>query len=401
LTRLLYYEDSSIREFEGTVLQSRERDRALWVELDQTAFYPGGGGQPPDRGRFHEIRVTDTREEEGRVWHRIEGALAPGVLVHGVLDWDRRFDHMQQHTGQHILSQAFLEVASAETRSFHLGEEEVSIDVAHPGPDPDLLRRVEERANAVVWEDREVRVHEVPREEAGRFPLRKIPTVEGIVRVVEVSDFDWSACGGTHVRRSGQVGIIAILSTEKYKGGTRVAFVCGGRALRRHRDRTRLLRDLSLAFTSGEADLPHAVARLKEERAALEKRMKSLLKAELTREADALVESARQGVLGPVVARHFPDRTPEEIGTLAALVSARGGIALLTAGKDSPRAHFSAPTGTISVGDLLGGLCSKFGGKGGGRPESAQGAIPAQAVEAALEAAEAAALAGAREGMNG
>ncbi len=276
-----------------------------------------------------------------------------------------------------------------------------SIDVAHPGPDADLLRRVEERANAVVWEDREVRVHEVPREEVGRFPLRKVPTIEGIVRVVEVKDFDWSACGGTHVRRSGQVGLIAILSSEKYKGGTRVAFVCGGRALRRHRERTRLLRELSLAFTAGESDLPRAVAHLKEERERLEKRMKSLLKAELMREADSLVESARRGANGPVVARHFPERSPEEIGTLAALVSARGGIALLAAGTDTPRAHFSAPAGTISVGDLLGGLCLKFGGKGGGRPESAQGAIPAQAVEAALMAAEAAALAGAREGKTG
>jgi alanyl-tRNA synthetase len=307
---------------------------------------------------------------------------------------------MQQHTGQHILSQAFLEMASAETRSFHLGEEEVSIDVAHPGPDPDLLRQVEERANQIVWEDREVKVHVVPREEVGRFPLRKLPAVEGMVRVVEVEAFDWSACGGTHVRRSGQVGMIAILATEKYKGGTRVSFVCGGRALRKQRERSRLLRDLSLAFTAGEADLPNAVARLKEERDRLSLRLKTLLKAELEREAASLVETAPRGARGPVVAHHFPDRDPAEIGTLSSLVASRGGIALLTAGKDTPRAHFSAPAGTISVGDLLGRLVREFGGKGGGRAESAQGAIPAQAVEAALLAAQAAALAGA-EGTNG
>jgi alanyl-tRNA synthetase len=398
LTRLLYYEDSSIREFEGTVLRSQERDGGLWAELDQTAFYPGGGGQPPDRGRLDDRTVTETREEEGRVWHRIEGSLAEGVRVRGTVDWPRRFDHMQQHTGQHILSQAFIEVASAETRSFHLGEEEVSIDVAHAGPDPDLLRRVEERANEVVWEDREIVLHQVPRDEVGRFPLRKVPAVEGIVRVVEVSGFDWSACGGTHVRRSGQVGMIAILSTEKYKGGTRVAFVCGGRALRRQRERGRLLRDLSLAFTSGEADLPGAVARLKEERDRLDRRMKSLLKGELEREAASLLESAPRGPHGPVVARHYGDRDPSEIGTLASMISARGGIALLTAGTETPRAHFSAPPGTIPVGDLLGRLCREHGGKGGGRAETAQGAIPARAVQAALQAAQAAALAGAGEG---
>jgi len=401
LTRLLYYEDPTIREFEGTVLHSTERDGAVWAELDQTAFYPGGGGQPADRGRLGERLVADVREEDGRVWHRTEEALSPGARVKGTVDWARRFDHMQQHTGQHILSQAFLAVAAAETRSFHLGEEEVSIDVAHPGPDAELLRGVEERANEIVWEDREVVTHHVPRGEIGRFPLRKVPAVEGIVRVVEVRGFDWSACGGTHVSRSGQVGIVTILSTEKYKGGTRVAFVCGGRALKRQRERAGLLRDLSLAFTAGEGDLPNAVARIKEERDRLERRMKTLLKAELLREAEALVASAPRGSCGPVVARHFPDREPAEIGTLAALVAARGGIALLASGVDTPRAHFCAPTGTMSVGDLLGRICREFGGKGGGRPESAQGAIPARAVEAALKAAEAAALAGAREGQPG
>jgi alanyl-tRNA synthetase len=398
LTRLLYHEDSTIRDFEGTVLHSIERDGATWVELDRTAFYPGGGGQPADRGRLDALPVADVSEEAGRVWHRVEGVLAPGSRVEGSVDWARRFDHMQQHTGQHILSQAFIAVVGAETRSFHLGEEEVSIDVAHPGPDPGMLRSVEERANEVVWEDREILIHQVPREEIGRFPLRKLPAVEGIVRVVEVQGFDWSACGGTHVRRTGQVGIVTILSTEKYKGGTRVAFVCGGRALRRQRDRARLLRELSLAFTAGEGDLPKAVARLKEERERLDKRLKTLLASELMREAAALIEAAPRGLRGPVVARHFPDRDSGEIGALASLIAGRGAIALLAAGGEIPRAHFSAPAGTISMGDLLGRLCREYGGKGGGRPESAQGAIPAHALEAALDAARAAALAGAQEG---
>ncbi|TMQ55782.1 MAG: hypothetical protein E6K74_02100 [Candidatus Eisenbacteria bacterium] len=398
MTRRLYHEDSTIRDFEGTVLHSIERDGATWVELDRTAFYPGGGGQPADRGRLDALSVVDVSEDEGRVWHRVEGAPAPGSRVEASVDWARRFDHMQQHTGQHILSQAFIAVAGAETRSFHLGEEEVSIDVAHPGLDPEMLRSVEERANEVVWEDREILIHEVPREEIGRFPLRKLPAVEGIVRVVEVQGFDWSACGGTHVRRTGQVGIVAILSTEKYKGGTRVAFVCGGRALRRQRDRARLLRELSLAFTAGESDLPKAVARLKEERERLDKRLKTLLSSELTREAAALIEAAPRGLRGPVVARHFPDRDSGEIGALASLIAGRGAIALLASGGETPRAHFSAPAGTISVGDLLGRLCREYGGKGGGRPESAQGAIPAHALEAALDAARAAALAGAQEG---
>jgi len=398
LTRLLYDEDSTIRDFEGTVLHSVERDGATWIELDQTAFYAAGGGQPADRGLIDAIPVVDVSEEDGRVWHRVEGSVATGTRVQGSLDWARRFDHMQQHTGQHILSQAFLAVAGAETRSFHLGAEEVSIDVAHPGPDADILRNVEDRANEVVWEDREILVHRVPREDVGRFPLRKLPAVEGLVRVVEVRGFDWSACGGTHVGRAGQVGMVVVLSAEKYKGGTRVAFVCGGRALRRQRERARLLRELSLAFTAGEGDLPSAVARLKAERERLDRRLKPLLLSELTREAAALIEAAPKGPCGPVVAWHFPDRDSGEIGTLASLIAGRGAIALLLAGGETPRAHFSAPAGTMSVGDLLGRLCREYGGKGGGRPESAQGAIPAHVSGAALDAARAAALAGTQEG---
>jgi len=398
LTRRLYYEDSFLREFEATVVDVTTRDGAPHAELDRTAFYPGGGGQPPDRGMIEGIPVSDVLEADGRLWHRLEREIASGVLVKASIDWTRRFDHMQQHTGQHILSQAFIEVARAETRSFHLGESEVVIDVDHPGPDVALLSKVEDRANEILWEDREVRVHEVPREMLDRFPLRKVPQVEGIVRVVEVSDFDWSACGGTHVRRSGQVGALSILATERYKGGTRVAFVCGGRALRRARERGALLKGLCLDFTSGEADLPRAVARLKEERERADRRLKGLLKDALEREADSLIAGAPRGAHGPVVARHFPDRDLSEVGMLAALISERGGIALLAAGEEAPRAQFSAPAGTMAMGELLGRICREHGGKGGGRPESAQGAIPRHSLEAALGAARDAALAGRPEG---
>ncbi|MBI4364874.1 MAG: hypothetical protein HY568_05530, partial [Candidatus Latescibacteria bacterium] len=385
-------------EFEATVVDVTSRDGADHVALDRTAFYPGGGGQPPDRGRLDDVTVVDVAEHEGRVWHRVGRPIERGASVKGAIDWARRFDHMQQHTGQHILSQAFIAVLGAETRSFHLGEEEVSIDVAHEGPDAPRLQAVEERANEVVWDDPEIVIHEVPREGVGRFPLRKVPTVEGTVRIVEVAGFDWSACGGTHVRHAGQVGIITILSTERYKGGTRVSFVCGGRALRRQRERGRLLREICLEFTAGESDLPRAVARLKEDRERADRRLKLLLNEALQHEANKLVSDAPRGLHGPVVARHFPEREASEVGLLASFIAGLGGIALLAAGEETPRAHFSAPAGTMAMGTLLGRVCREFGGKGGGRPESAQGAIPRQSLTAALQAAEAAALAGAQEG---
>ena len=394
MTRLLYYEDSRRDQFEAVVVTSRAEGVETLVALDATAFYPGGGGQPSDRGTLGGRAVRDVTSEDQVVWHRIEGSLAEGARVEGRLDWERRFDHMQQHTGQHILSRAFVEVAKADTRSFHLGDAVVTIDVDLPEADGGLLRRVEERANRIVWDDLPVRTHVVSLERARQFPLRKAPDVEGDVRVVEVDGFDWSACGGTHVARSGEVGMIAILGTERYKGGTRVAFVCGGRALRRLRETSDLLRALCLEFTAGEEDLPRAIARMKADRQKLESRLKPLLAESLAREAEALLAGAERGPSGPVVARYFPDRDPSEVSALAGHVASRGGVALLAAGTDIARAHFSAPKGTISVGAIFADLCGAYGAKGGGRPEAAQGAIPADRGHEAIEAARRAAMAG-------
>ena len=398
MTRRLYYEDSRRDQFEAVVLSARPDEGGTRVVLDATAFYPGGGGQPSDRGVLGGRAVLEVGLEGDELWHRVEGPLESGARVQGRLDWARRFDHMQQHTGQHILSRAFVEVARADTRSFHLGEAVVTIDVDHPGPDAALLRKVEDRANAIVWEDRPVATHVVSLDRAREFPLRKAPDVEGEVRVVEVEGFDWSACGGTHVARSGQVGMIALLGTEKYKNGTRVAFACGGRALERLREASGVLRGLCLEFTAGEADLPRAIARLKGEVRRLESRLKPLLAESLVREAETLLAEAERGSAGPVVARYFPDRDPSELAGIAAHVAGQGGIALLAAGRDIARAHFSAPKGTISVGALFADLSNAFGAKGGGRPEAAQGAIPADRAEEAIDAARRAALAGTNQG---
>ncbi|HSQ60647.1 MAG TPA: alanyl-tRNA editing protein [Acidobacteriota bacterium] len=401
MTRRLYYEDPTLRAFEAAVTAVREREGGTEVALDATAFYPGGGGQPHDTGVLGGRRVLEALEDGRVVWHRLDvppGApLATGARVSAEVDWDRRFDLMQQHTGQHILSRAFVDVARADTKSFHLGDAVVTIDVDHAGPGPELLDRVEERANEIVWEDRPVTTRWTTRAGADALPLRKAPEVEGDVRIVEVERFDWSACGGTHVTRSGQVGLIHVLGTERYKQGTRVSFVCGKRALRRLREAGSLLKALALEFTSGEADLPRAVSRLKEERAALERRLKPLLRDVLDREAAELVAGAARGAAGPVVASRFEGRDPAELGPLASGIAARGGIALLAAvpqGAEPARAHFAAPQGTIPVGTLLGALCRRHGGKGGGRAESAQGSFPADRVAQALDDARAAAMAG-------
>jgi alanyl-tRNA synthetase len=400
LTRPLYDEDPFLREFEAVVTEVRVADALTRVTLDRTAFYPGGGGQPGDCGTLGTARVVSMEERDGVPWHVLDGPVPDGARLRGAIDWARRFDHMQQHTGQHILSQAFIGAAGAETRSFHMGEAVVTIDIEHAGPDDSLLACVEDRANEIVWEDHPVLTHVVTGDQVSRYPLRRAPTVDGPIRVVEVEGFDWSACGGTHVRSSGQIGAITILGAERYKGGTRIEFICGGRALRRHRDRGRMLRGLALEFTAGEMDLPSAVARLREDRDRLARRLKPLLKEALDREAEALVSGAEHGARGPVVALHFPDRDAAEVGALSALIAARGAVALLFAGGEPSRAHFSAPAGTIGVGEILGAVCRRHGGKGGGRPESAQGAVPREQVAGAVATARELALAGPGEGTS-
>ncbi len=203
------------------------------VTLAATAFYPTSGGQPHDTGTLGGRRVIDVidRDDEGVV-HVVDGPLDVGARVAGAIDWTRRFDHMQQHTGQHVLSAAFESSSQARTESFHLGTASATIDLQR-AVSPREIAAAEDDANRVVWEDREVRVRFVAPDEAAALPLRKEPVRSGTLRLVEVADFDLSACGGTHVARTGAIRLIAVTGWEKVKGGTRIEFRCGGRALAR------------------------------------------------------------------------------------------------------------------------------------------------------------------------
>ena len=231
----LYYTDAYLVEFDAVVRDVQPQDDRWKVTLDRTAFYPTSGGQPFDTGTIGEAKVLDVFEQEdGTIGHLVDRELETNSRVRGHVDWSRRFDHMQQHTGQHLLSAAFEREAGAKTVSFHLGTSASTIDLDKE-LSADQIARVEDAANRVLWEDREVCVKFVTASEAAKLPLRKDPAREGELRIVEIKDYDLSACGGTHVRRTGAIGIIAISGFERFKGGLRVEFVCGGRALRAYR----------------------------------------------------------------------------------------------------------------------------------------------------------------------
>ena len=247
-TERLYYSDCYLREFEAHLVAAEPEARGFRIYLDRTAFYPESGGQPADRGTLSGIPVLDVIEVEEAIAHVLE-RKPEGVEIVGRVDWARRFDHMQQHTGQHLLSAAFEKVGKYKTISFHLGSDASSIDL-----DSDRLGRrqideAEELANQVGFDNREVRIFFRPAAEAGQLDLRKASTREGELRLVEVADFDLSACGGTHVSRTGAVGLVLVRKFERMKGVTRVEFLCGNRALQAARRDFALLTEAARLFS--------------------------------------------------------------------------------------------------------------------------------------------------------
>ncbi|HEU4415092.1 MAG TPA: alanyl-tRNA editing protein, partial [Candidatus Angelobacter sp.] len=238
MTDRLYYHDSFLNEFDASVVESFARAGKHAVELDRTAFYPTSGGQMHDTGTLviggkQNLAVTDVADDEsGRILHFTSEPLAPGTAVHGTINSVRRRDHIQQHSGQHVLSAAFIQLFNMPTVSFHMGEESCTIDLETSGLNAAQAQKAERLANEVIAEDRPVSIRFVPLEEARQLGLRKLPPKQtGDLRLIDITNFDLTACGGTHVRATGQIGSILLRKIEKVKQGVRVEFVCGLRAV--------------------------------------------------------------------------------------------------------------------------------------------------------------------------
>ena len=375
MTERLYYNDSSLLRFSATVVETGISDGRNFVVLDRTAFYPTSGGQPYDLGHLGGRSVLDVadRDDDGAVLHFIDDVIAVGEIVEGEIDRIRRLDHMQQHTGQHVLSAAFVRVCDAPTVSFHLGAESATIDLAGD-LDPTAIAAAENAANRIVWDDRAVAVRFVSTEEAARLPLRKEPSRTGTLRLIEVQDFDLSACGGTHVPRTGAIGVIAVIAWERYKGGTRISFVCGGRAL----DAFRRLRDASGAtsrlLSVQTAELPAAVARLQTEARDLRLQVRALADELATFHAAAWRREATD-VNGRRVLARVVERDQATLKALAQAVAADAGPAVVLVSAARPSAIVVARGGhdVIDAGAVVKTIIARFGGKGGGRSELAQG----------------------------
>jgi alanyl-tRNA synthetase len=376
MTHRLYYTDSYLRDFEAAVIERSDDSRRIY--LDQTAFYPTSGGQAFDVGQLGGIEVTDVVDEGERVAHLLAAPFT-GDRARGQINWDRRFDHMQQHTGQHLLSAVLADFTGHPTVGVHFGRESSTLDLDVGALTPNQVLKAEERANEIVVENRPVEVSFEAAATAGE--LRKPAGRGGTLRIVTIYDLDRSACGGTHVRATGEIGPILIRKAERVRKGVRVEFVCGSRAIRRARADHKLLSLLAAEFSAAADELPRLITTQREE----------------IKEADAAIREL-QGKLDLCRARElYGAAEPESTGIRRVTVREEGPSAdtlrgLAQAFTSMPMAVFvgavaspsavvlaaSADTG-IDAANMLKSLLTSVGGRGGGSARLAQGIVPGRA----------------------
>lgn len=392
-TQRLYYSDSYTTAFDARCIEHTTFNDAPAVVLDRTYFYPTSGGQPHDTGTLNGIPVIDVavREGDGAILHILERPLA-GEQVHGEIDWARRFDYMQHHTGQHILSQAFVRLAEAETIGFHMSPDSITIDLDTPTLDAALLEQVETLANQIVFEDRPVRAWFPDESELATLVLRKTPEVGGPLRVVEVAGFDLNACGGTHVARTGAVGLIKIVRTERRGEALRVEFRCGGRALADYREKNALMNRLAAALTTGYWDVPAALERLRDENQSLRRELRAARSALLEHQARELRAATPHNGAFALVTQVLDD-DPQTARELAQKLIAYPQTIVLCGVAGEKVQIIAARSDDLPhdmVAALKAGLAVLGVERGGGRPSFAQGGgvtATREALAAALAAA--------------
>ena len=385
-TKRLYFENPYQIEFHAHVLERLKHDGNPTLILDQTCFYPESGGQPSDKGTVDGVAVLQVIEADGRILHCIEKEILAEEVT-GYIDWGTRFDHMQQHAGQHVLSQSFFELFRAETLSFHLGEETSTVEIDLRSLSEEQAESVERRANALVFEDREIKNYFVSQEQVKEIPLRKPPQKKDHIRVVEVSDFDYSACGGTHPRRTGEIGPVKILKGDRVRNNVRCEFVCGQRALADYVLKHRILRDLAVRFTVNESEVPGSVDKISAELKDQKKKMKKIRERLLHFEAQEMIQKAQ----GRIIKEVFAERTVEETRHLALNIIKGGEFIVLFGLALEGRGHLILAVSEglgLDIRELISIVSPLVKGKGGGSPTLVEIFTPDPSnIEQALETA--------------
>lgn len=369
MTQKIYYDSAYTRDWHTTVTGRVDKEDGIYVTLAETAFYPHGGGQPCDLGQIGGIAVLDVNIEDGEVWHKLERAPEQ-TEVHCEIDWERRFDHMQQHTGQHLLSAITLKLTEAMTLSFHLGTEYDTIDVAAAELGADQLTAIEQEVNRQIYRNARINTSWVTAEEAAQLPLVKQPTVTEDIRIVEIEGVEYNACGGTHVLATGEIGIIKLLKTEKVKGGTRIYFKCGTRALNEFTATQNVLNSIMIKLKTSKDELLERIEKMELEQKQLQTELSAVKTTNDAYYAEELL-AARQGL---VIAQVFEDKSLKDMQSLATKLTAdHEGLVLFASISEAKvvLAQNGQPP-EWACGPFFKGNLGAYNGKGGGSEKMAQ-----------------------------
>ena len=395
MTERLYYDQTDLKEFSATVTAVRETDGKYEIALNRSAFYPTSGGQPYDTGVIGHANVLDVYVDgEGEVWHVVDGALSEGEEVFCRIDWARRFDHMQQHAGEHMLAGAVYRLYGGYTIGLHLGAEMSTIDVTMPDGSvhlsPEQIDALEKDVNEQIHEDVPIRCWFPDAEELASLPLRKAPTVTEHVRIVAIGAKEMVACGGTHPSSAGQIGIVKIVDARPAKGKMRLGFVCGMRAFKDYQLRMRVSDEAAAMYSTKVELLPEAVSRQQETIISLQREIAAMRREQAKKEAQALAERAVDVNGVKVIAGVLPSLQPDALREVASDLIGKGNVLALLASPKESGGYLTlfARSEDVSAdaGKLLREASSACGGKGGGKPDFAQGSAPAaDVIEAALK----------------
>ncbi|WEG10843.1 DHHA1 domain-containing protein [Pullulanibacillus sp. KACC 23026] len=387
----LYYQDAYIHTFEAEVVhRGLDENSNHYVILSNTAFYPTGGGQPCDLGTLNDVKVVGVEVVEGEIYHYLEKPLPDEEQhVFGVIDWDRRFDHMQQHAGQHILSAAFQDLFGYKTVSFHLGKESVTIDLQTPNVSKKELEVAFQKANEIVFHNEPILTKWVEPDELSHYPLRKPPKVTEDIRLVIIEGVDYNACGGTHPRRTGEVGPIQLLGTERMKDNVRISFLCGWRAIKAFQSKHDILRRLTHSFNRPEEELYSTIEQAFHEQNRLKAELANVMATLLDQEAISLIESAEGLENGcKLIARFYIDRPLQELQQLSHSIKDHdpNTIILLTVLNENKLQLIASRGKDVSqdMNKMVKSVLPLINGRGGGKADHAQGGGEAVMTASAL-----------------
>ena len=396
MSKRLYYEESYLQEFKGKILEKVKIDGKPALILDKTCFYPTSGGQPNDLGYIQGVPIIDVIEDNEKIIHVLKEGIKEGCgdTIIGKIDWERRFDHMQQHLGQHILSGALMKLWSAETVSFHLGEEVCTLDIAKEELTEEEAKKAEECANEIIFDNRPVKCYFVEgEEELKRLNLRKVPEKTGKIRIIEVEDFDLSACGGTHCRATGEVGMIKITKWEKRGEKIRLEFICGWRAWEDYFWKNELIKNISNKLTIKDSELGEAIDRMLEERKEIRKELKEFKEKLQDYEAKRLIdESSLRDNRIKIINKVFEENNFQEVrGLVQKIINLDDSVVVLAGIKskgegEGAKILFACSRALKYDMNKLIREAGKFiEGRGGGAPNFAQaGGKKAEGIEDAL-----------------